>query len=275
MMVVAGVFGVVKLFGAGVPSSEEFQTRCWTTLGPVIYAPGSSSTRRGAPPGALPRAHPRRAVLARPDRLHRRATSPRRARGARGRGRARRVRGVVDPHRHDPRGPRRRRHHRHGYALDDGHADLTRDLLEQAVTSVRAGVLSTDVGSRSRAGCAPRAQTTWSGRSSCDRRRPLRPDAGPRGSCGPRSSSRSTTTCAARPEPRCSRLAQHAAPGDLGACIDPPSDDDAGLAREIKARGPVIYGRGVDRHESARARRAQITWRRALLRRTAVPRRSS
>jgi hypothetical protein len=35
---------------------------------------------------------------------------------------------------------------RHGYALDDSHADLTRDLLEQAVTSVRAGVLSTDVG---------------------------------------------------------------------------------------------------------------------------------
>lgn len=35
---------------------------------------------------------------------------------------------------------------RHGYALDEGHADLTRDLLEQAVTSVRAGVLSTDVG---------------------------------------------------------------------------------------------------------------------------------
>jgi hypothetical protein len=41
---------------------------------------------------------------------------------------------------------------RHGYALStapgehDDNADLTRDLLEQAVTSVRAGVVSTDVG---------------------------------------------------------------------------------------------------------------------------------
>ena len=41
---------------------------------------------------------------------------------------------------------------RHGYALKtepgehDDDADLTRDLLESAVTSVRAGVVSTDVG---------------------------------------------------------------------------------------------------------------------------------
>ncbi len=35
---------------------------------------------------------------------------------------------------------------RHGYALDDGHATLTRDLLETACTAVSRGILSTDVG---------------------------------------------------------------------------------------------------------------------------------
>ena len=35
---------------------------------------------------------------------------------------------------------------RHGYALEDSHADLTRDLLEQAATAVQSGLISTDVG---------------------------------------------------------------------------------------------------------------------------------
>ena len=35
---------------------------------------------------------------------------------------------------------------RHGYALDASHADLTRDLLEQAATAVQSGLVSTDVG---------------------------------------------------------------------------------------------------------------------------------
>ena len=35
---------------------------------------------------------------------------------------------------------------RHGYALDDGHATLTRDLLDTACSAVSRGILSTDVG---------------------------------------------------------------------------------------------------------------------------------
>lgn len=52
----------------------------------------------------------------------------------------------------------------------------------------------------------------------------------------------------ARSLPLITRLAEHAAPGDLGVCIhDPPSDDDAALAREVKARGlRLLYGWGVD-----------------------------
>ena len=150
MMVVAGVFGVVKLFGASVPSSEEFQTRYWTTLGPVIYAP-AGSRRAGE--------HLRCSATSSPTSCSSGATRSTSSRYLTSKGRAgSRPRpsaaravwwiltgtipadlGAVDIT-------------RHGYALDDGHADLTRDLLEQAVTSVRAGVLSTDVGSRSRAG---------------------------------------------------------------------------------------------------------------------------
>ncbi len=39
MKVIAAVFGVAALLGADVPTSEEFFTRYWTTLGPVVYAP--------------------------------------------------------------------------------------------------------------------------------------------------------------------------------------------------------------------------------------------
>ncbi len=68
--------------------------------------------------------------------------------------------------------------------------------------------------------------------------------------------------------PLLDRLARHAAPGDLGACIhDPPSDDDAGLARAIKARGlRLLYGWGVDPDTSRTVRdAAAITRRRARL----------
>lgn len=148
MQVIAAVFGVVQLFGAGVPSTEEFLTRFWTTLGPVIY-PAAGVDR-----GALG-AHIR--VLAHElthvvqfwrdpiDFIGRYLTSKGRAEleaeAERGAcevwwiltGEIPADLGAVDIT-------------RHGYALDDGHADLTRDLLEQGVTSVRAGVLSTDVG---------------------------------------------------------------------------------------------------------------------------------
>lgn len=59
-------------------------------------------------------------------------------------------------------------------------------------------------------------------------------------------------------------LMTHAAPGDLGVCIhDPPSDDDAGLAATIKARGwRLIYGWGVDPDAKRTVRDAAATTRR-------------
>lgn len=147
MMVVAGVFGVAKLFGAGVPSSEEFQTRYWTTLGPVIYAPAGKADALGEHLRVLCHELTHVVQFWRDpiDFLARYLSSKGRAELE---AEAERAAcevwwiltgtipadlGAVDIT-------------RHGYALDDGHADLTRDLLEQAVTSVRAGVLSTDVG---------------------------------------------------------------------------------------------------------------------------------
>lgn len=147
MMVVAGVFGVVKLFGADVPSSEEFQTRYWTTLGPVIYAPAGKLDALGEHLRVLCHELTHVVQFWRDpiDFLARYLTSKGRAELE---AEAERAAcevwwiltgtipadlGAVDIT-------------RHGYVLDEGHADLTRDLLEQAVTSVRAGVLSTDVG---------------------------------------------------------------------------------------------------------------------------------
>lgn len=147
MQVIAGVFGVVRLFGAGVPSTEEFQTRYWTTLGPVIYAPAGQAEVLAEhlrvlcheithvvqfwrdPLGFIGR------YLTGKGRAELEAEAERGACEAWWilTGTIPADLGDVDIT-------------RHGYALDDGHADLTRDLLEQAVTSVRAGVISTDVG---------------------------------------------------------------------------------------------------------------------------------
>ena len=148
MQVIAAVFGVVQLFGAGIPSSEEFLTRYWTTLGPVVYpAAGVDRSAMGAHLRVL--AHELTHVVQfwrdPLDFVGRYLSSKGRAeleaeaeRGACEAwwiltGETPADLGAVDIT-------------RHGYALDDSHADLTRDLLEQAVTSVRAGVLSTDVG---------------------------------------------------------------------------------------------------------------------------------
>lgn len=154
MQIVAAVFGVVQLFGAGVPSSDEFLTRFWTTLGPVIYpAEGVDRSAMGAHIRVL--CHELTHVVQfwrdPVDFIGRYLTSKGRAEleaeAERGAcevwwiltGEIPADLGAVDIT-------------RHGYALSsqpgehDDHADLTRDLLEQAVTSVRAGVLSTDVG---------------------------------------------------------------------------------------------------------------------------------
>lgn len=153
MQVIAGVFGVVKLFGAGVPSTEEFQTRYWTTLGPVVYAPAGRAEALGEHLRVL--CHElthvvqfwRDPVSFVVRYLTSKGRAELEAEAERGACEAWWVLtgtipadlGAVDIT-------------RHGYALSsqpgehDDHADLTRDLLEQAVTSVRAGVLSTDVG---------------------------------------------------------------------------------------------------------------------------------
>ena len=147
MAVVATVFGVLALFGVGVPTSTDFLHAYWTTLGPVIYAPAEDAS--DLPPHLRVLLHELthavqfwRSPL---DFLRRYLTSTGRAEleaeAERGAvegwwvltGTIPADLGAVDIT-------------RHGYALDDSHADLTRDLLEQSVTSTRAGVLSTDVG---------------------------------------------------------------------------------------------------------------------------------
>ena len=147
MQVIAGVFGVARLFGAGVPSTEEFQTRYWTTIGPVVYAPAGRAEALGEHLRVLCHELTHVVQFWRDpfDFVVRYLTSKGRAEleaeAERGAcevwwiltGEIPADLGAVDIT-------------RHGYALDDSHADLTRDLLEQAVTSVRAGVLSTDVG---------------------------------------------------------------------------------------------------------------------------------
>lgn len=147
MQVVATVFGVAGLFGAGVPTSEAFLTRFWTTLGPIVYPPVGTGTSLGEHLRVLCHELTHVVQFWRDpfDFVVRYLTSKGRAEleaeAERGAcevwwiltGEIPADLGAVDIT-------------RHGYALDDSHADLTRDLLEQAVTSVRAGVLSTDVG---------------------------------------------------------------------------------------------------------------------------------
>lgn len=145
MTAVAAVFGVAALFGAGVPTTEAFLQRFWTTLGPVIYHPAGSvlgeclrvllhELQHVVQFWRDPLDYVRRYLTSR-GRAELEAEAERAA--CEGwwilTGELPADLGAVDIT-------------RHGYALDDGHADLTRDLLEQAATSVRAGVISTDVG---------------------------------------------------------------------------------------------------------------------------------
>lgn len=146
MKVIAAVFGVAALLGADVPTSEAFITRFWTTLGPVIYAP------RGTGPLA-PHA---RVVFHELTHVVQFWRDPvgfvAKYLTAKGRAEleAEAERGAIEvwwlltgtlPSTLDDLDVTR-----HGYALDDGHATLTRDLLETACTAVSRGILSTDVG---------------------------------------------------------------------------------------------------------------------------------
>lgn len=145
MTAVAAVFGVAALFGAGVPTTEAFLRRYWTTLGPVVYYPEGSVLADSLRVLLHEMQHVVQFWRDPLDYVRRYLTSTGRAELEAEAERAAcegwwiltgelpADMGSVDIT-------------RHGYALDDGHADLTRDLLEQAATSVRAGVISTDVG---------------------------------------------------------------------------------------------------------------------------------
>lgn len=146
MRAVAVVFGVMALFGVSVPSEDAFLKRYWTTLGPVIYRPI----------GAGPLEESLRILCHELTHVVQFWRDPLSyvARYATEKGRAEleaeAERGAVETWwlltGELPATLADLDRTRHGYALDDSHADLTRDLLETACTSVSAGVISTDVG---------------------------------------------------------------------------------------------------------------------------------
>lgn len=144
--VVARVFGVLALIGVNVPTERDFMERFWTTLGPVIFMPRgagllgehlrvlSHEVEHGVqfwrdPLGFVTK------YLSTRGRAELEAEAERAAIEVWWL-----LTGEVPASRDDLEVTR------HGYALDDDHAALTRELLETAVTSVRNGVLSTDVG---------------------------------------------------------------------------------------------------------------------------------
>jgi hypothetical protein len=146
MRFIAAVFGVAVLLGADVPTSEDFLTRYWTTLGPVIYAPRGTGSL--APHARVVFHELTHAVQFWRDPVG--FVSKYLSSKGRAELEAEAERGAIEawwlltgelPARLDDLDVTR-----HGYALDDGHATLTRDLLETACTSVSRGILSSDVG---------------------------------------------------------------------------------------------------------------------------------
>lgn len=151
--VVARVFDVARLVGVNVPSSDDFLDRYWTTVGPVIFRPRGQTQALGA--NLRPLLHElghavqfwRDPFAMVTKYLTKKGRAELEAEAERGAiegwwlltGELPATRDALDVT-------------RHGYAFEsapgehDDHADLTRDLLETAATSVRAGVLSTDVG---------------------------------------------------------------------------------------------------------------------------------
>ena len=152
MRFIAKAFGVAQLLGLGVPTEEAFLGRFWTTLGPVVYSP------RGA--GALAEhlrvlAHEVTHVVQfwREGGVYVARYATRKGRAeleAEAERAAMEVWWLLTAEL--PASREALDVTRHGYAMDQGegphddHADLTRDLLETAVTSVRNGVISTGVG---------------------------------------------------------------------------------------------------------------------------------
>lgn len=146
MQYTAQAFDVARLFGAGVPSSSDFMQRYWTTLGPVIYAPPGRLSDLGASIRVLAHetghvvdfwVNPPMFVLRYLTDFGRAELEAHAERGAL------EVMWLLDGRLPSYIGVDVTRH---GYALGEGHADLTRDLLEQAATAVASGLISTDVG---------------------------------------------------------------------------------------------------------------------------------
>lgn len=146
MGIVAQVFGVLSFFGLGVPSSADFLDRFWTTLGPVIFS--ARGTGPLAPHARVVFHEVTHAVQfwrAPLDYVRRYLTSTGRAElEAEAERAAIEAWWLLTGELPATRGDLDRT--RHGYALDDSHADLTVELLDTACTSVSCGVLSTDVG---------------------------------------------------------------------------------------------------------------------------------
>ena len=152
MRAAAVIFGVVALFGVSVPTSDAFLTRYWTTLGCVIYTPvGAGPLDASLRVLCHELTH---VVQFWRDPLS--YVSRYASRKGRAELEAEAERGALEVWwlltGELPRELADLDRTRHGYALGDSpgdhddHADLTRDLLETACTSVAQGVISTDVG---------------------------------------------------------------------------------------------------------------------------------
>jgi hypothetical protein len=146
MKVIAAVFGVATLLGADLPTRDDFLTRYWTTLGPIIYAPrGTTALNTHARVVFHELTHVVQFWRDPVSFVSRYLTAKGRAELE-----AEAERGAIEvwwlltgalPPSLDALDVTR-----HGYALDDGHATLTRDLLDTACSAVSRGILSTDVG---------------------------------------------------------------------------------------------------------------------------------
>lgn len=146
METLARAFDLALLFSGGIPTGIDFLTRWWTTLGMVIYAPEGRAQDLGG--SILVLCHELQHVVQfyrDPVGFVRRyLTSFGRAELEAEAERAR-LEACWLLHGSLPTFASLDTT-RHGYALDDSHADLTRNLLEQAGTAVASGLISTDVG---------------------------------------------------------------------------------------------------------------------------------
>lgn len=147
MTAVAVLFGVLSLFGLGLPSSADFLTRWATTIGPVIFMPTGERPRLArvmllchelghvADFWDDPIGYVRRYVGSTELRAKLEACAERRRIEAQWL-----LTGTLPTHAEVTS------FCEHGYAIPVSAADLGEDLVEIAATSTAAGVIATDVG---------------------------------------------------------------------------------------------------------------------------------